>query len=170
MTIRTAIQQGTKILEDAGVPEPRLTAELLIGYAVRCERVYLFAHPEQELREVEWLHYGRYLHERSQGKPSQYITKKQEFYAREFTVSPQVLIPRPETELLIETVMQRRANPGLLIDIGTGSGAIAITFALELKTPVVATDLSAAALTVATANAERLHAPVRFLLADLLEP
>ena len=73
---------------------PRLTAEVLLAHAMRRERVYLFAHPEQELREVEWLHYGRYLHERIQGKPTQYITKRQEFYGREFRVTPDVLIPR----------------------------------------------------------------------------
>src|SRR5580698_8507718 len=96
MTIKTALLQGTQLLEEAAVPVPRLTAEVLLCHALRQERVYLYAHPEQELREVEWLHYGRYLHERLQGKPTQYITKRQEFYGREFRVTPDVLIPRPE--------------------------------------------------------------------------
>src|SRR5215475_9485773 len=105
MTVQTALLQGTRLLEDAGIAVPRLTAEVLLGHAMRRERVYLFAHPEQELKEVEWLHYGRYLHERMGGKPTQYITKKQEFYGREFRVTADVLIPRPETEHVIEVAL-----------------------------------------------------------------
>src|SRR5713226_1162381 len=107
MTVQTALVQGTRLLEEAYVGVPRLTAEVLLAHALRCERVYLFAHPEQELREVEWLHYGRYLHERMQGKPTQYITKRQEFYGREFVVGPDVLIPRPETEHLVEAAIAK---------------------------------------------------------------
>lgn len=144
---------------------------MLLGHALRCERVYFFAHPEQELREVEWLHYGRYLHERMQGKPTQYVTKKQEFYGREFRVTPAVLIPRPETELLVETVLKLRPAAKTVIDVGTGSGAIAITLALETRQPsseYCATDLSSDALSVAKRNAVTLKAPVRFVAADLL--
>lgn len=148
---------------------------------MRCERIYFHAHPEQELREVEWLHYGRYLHERMKGKPTQYITSTQEFYGREFRVTPDVLIPRPETELLVETVLRLRPDAGTIIDVGTGSGAIAITLALggytlqlvrssEARLQIIATDISAEALTVATQNAKILHAPVQFLKADLLTP
>jgi release factor glutamine methyltransferase len=119
---------------------------------------------------VEWLHYGRYLHERLKGKPTQYVTKKQEFYGREFRVSPDVLIPRPETELLVETVLKLRPYAGRTIDIGTGSGAIAVTLALETGASVFAADLSAASLTVAKGNAAALKANVRFVQADLLQP
>src|ERR1043165_8045917 len=105
MTVQTAVLQGAKLLENAGIGVPRLTAEVLLSHALGCERVYLFAHPEKELREVEWLHYGRYLHERLQGKPTQYITTRQEFYRREFRVTPDVLIPRPETEHVVETAL-----------------------------------------------------------------
>src|ERR1051325_10955121 len=123
MTVQTALLQGTALLEKAAVPVPRLTAEVLLSHAMRRERIYLFAHPEQVLREVEWIHYGRYLHERLQGKPTQYITHKQEFYGREFRVTRDVLIPRPETELVVETALEARG--GRILDIGTGSGAIA---------------------------------------------
>jgi len=167
MTIRTALEQGTELLDRAKVAAPRLNAEVLLAHAIRCERSYFYAHPERDLKEVEWLHYGRYLHERIQGKPTQYITKRQEFYGREFRVTPDVLIPRPETELLVETVLQ--AKPGRLVDVGTGSGAIAITLALEMGRPVIATDLSAEALMVAKSNAANLHAPVHFIEGDLLE-
>src|ERR1700733_1044446 len=105
MTIKTALLQGVELLQDAAVPVPRLTAEVLLSHAMRCERVYLFAHPEQELREVEWLHYGRYLHERLKGKPTQYVTSRQEFYGREFRVTADVLIQRPETEHVVEVAL-----------------------------------------------------------------
>src|SRR5690242_2983259 len=102
MTVQTALQQGTKLLEDGAIPVPRLTAEVLLSHAIGCERVWLYAHGDEELKELWWIHYGRYLHERLEGKPTQYITKKQEFYGRDFRVSPAVLIPRPETEHLVE--------------------------------------------------------------------
>jgi len=169
MNIRTALAQGADLLLEARIPEPRLTAEVLLAHATHHDRTYFYAHPEQDLREVEWLHYGRYLHERMQGKPTQYITKRQEFYGREFTVSRDVLIPRPETELLVETVLKLRRAPGVIIDIGTGSGAIAITLALELQCPVIATDLSHEALAIARSNAVRLGANVSFIEADLFK-
>jgi release factor glutamine methyltransferase len=149
VTLRTAVAQGCELLTTSGIPEPRLTAELLLCHALKCERTYLYAHPEQELREVEWLHYGRWLHERMQGKPLQYITRVQEFYGRPFAVTPDVLIPRPETETLIDVVKKRRPQARKVIDVGTGSGAIAVTLELELGASVVATDISIAALRVA---------------------
>jgi len=169
VTLRTAVAQGTELLTASGTPEPRLTAELLLCHAVHCERPYLYAHPEQELREVEWLHYGRWLHERMQGKPLQYITKTQEFYGRPFTVTPDVLIPRPETELLIDTILKRRPHARVIVDAGTGSGAIAITLALEIGASVTATDVSLPAIRVAQASARELGAVrVHFIAADLL--
>jgi len=170
MTIRTALAQGAELLERGAIPEPRLTAEILLAHAIHCDRTYFYAHPEQELREVEWIHYGRYLDERLKGKPAQYITKRQEFYGREFTVSGDVLIPRPETELLVETVLKLKPASGLVIDVGTGSGIIATTLALELARPIVATDLSFEACAIARCNAIKLGANVQFLEADLLKP
>lgn len=178
LDIRTAVAQGAELLARAGIPEPRFTAELLLCYALGRERVYLFAHPEQELRQVEWLHYGRYLNQRMGGKPLQYITHNQEFFGREFHVSEDVLIPRPETELLVETVLKARRGfrdmqgdtQKTIIDIGTGSGAIAITIAIESEARVIATDISRGAIAVARANAGRLHANVEFVSADLLAP
>jgi release factor glutamine methyltransferase len=145
-----------------------MTAEVLLGHAIHCDRTYFYAHPEQELREVEWLHYGRYLDERMRGKPTQYITKVQEFYGRAFRVTRDVLIPRPETELLVE-VASKRIGEGLVIDLGTGSGAIAITLSLELRRRIIATDLSSEALGVAKANAARLGADVDFIEGDLFK-
>src|ERR1700738_5630259 len=105
MTIQTALVQGTKMLEDGEILAPRLTAEVLLSCALRRDRSYLYAHPEEPLSEVAWLHYGRYLHERLKGKPTQYITGRQEFYGREFRVTPDVLIPRPETALGVESAL-----------------------------------------------------------------
>src|SRR6202795_302356 len=127
MNLKTALLQGSKLLEDAAVIAPRLTAEVLLCHALHCERPYLYAHSERELQEVEWIHYGRYLHERLQGKPTQYITGRQEFYGREFRVTPAVFIPRPETEFVIETALAVNRGARRILDMGTGSGAIAIT-------------------------------------------
>jgi release factor glutamine methyltransferase len=169
MTVRTALVQGTELLERAGIAVPRLTAEVLLAHAMRCERVYFYAHPEQELKEVEWLHYGRYLHERLQGKPTQYITKRQEFYGREFRVTPEVLIPRPETEHVVETALEVARGAGRVLDIGTGSGALAVTLGLELGVETWGTDISAAAAGVAAGNAARLGARVHFVVCDLAD-
>src|SRR5579859_764030 len=131
MTLHTALLQGTGLLEDGGIAVPRLTAEVLLSHALRCERVYLYSHPEQELREVEWIHYGRYLHERLQGKPTQYITHRQEFFGRLFQVTPDVLIPRPESELVVETALSAGRGVRRILDVGSGSGALAVTLQLE---------------------------------------
>ncbi|MBV9503780.1 MAG: peptide chain release factor N(5)-glutamine methyltransferase [Acidobacteriia bacterium] len=168
MTLQTALLQGTRLLEEASIAAPRLTAEVLLAHAMHRERVYLFAHPEQELREVEWLHYGRYLHERLQGKPNQYITGRQEFYGREFRVSPDVLIPRPETEHVVEVALRFAAQIRSFVDIGAGSGALAVTLQLETGTNAVATDISLAAAAAAVRNAERLGASVDVVACDLL--
>lgn len=166
MTVQTALVQGSKLLGEGGIPAPRLTAEVLLGYALSCERPYLYAHPEQELREVEWLHYGRYLHERIQGKPTQYITKRQEFYGREFRVTPDVLIPRPETEHVVETALAVAPRAARILDVGCGSGAIGITLRLETDAQVWGTDISVAALSVAAENAQRLRAPLHLVVCD----
>jgi release factor glutamine methyltransferase len=169
MLIQAALLQGTKLLEESGIAAPRLTAEVLLGHALHREREYLYAHSDETLPEVSWLHYGRYLHERLNGKPTQYITGKQEFYGRAFRVTRDVLIPRPETEHLIEASLARIQPGHTVVDVGTGSGAIAITLALETSARVFATDISQAALCVARGNARRLEAPVAFIAADLAE-
>lgn len=168
MTLQTALLEGTKLLEDAAVPAARLTAEVLLSHAIEQERSYLYGHPEEELSQRTWIHYGRYLYERLQGKPTQYITRRQEFYGREFRLTPDVLIPRPETEHVVEDALTHCVPGARAVDVGCGSGAIAVTLALESGAKVWATDLSDRALRVAAANAERLHAPVRLILCDLL--
>jgi release factor glutamine methyltransferase len=169
MTLQTAILQGRKLFTDAGILAPRLTAEVLLAHAIGCQRSWLFAHSDEELRELWWIHYGRYLHQRLSGMPTQHITGKQEFFGRDFRVTPDVLIPRPETEHVIEAALKCTAAAAgvTILDIGTGSGAIAVTLALETKSRVAATDISRAALMVAQQNSFRLEAKVDFIECDL---
>ena len=165
MTLQEAVHQGTKLLDEAHIAAPRLTAEVLLSHAIGCRREWLYSHSTDELKELWWIHYGRYLHERLQGKPTQQITGRQEFYGREFRVTPDVLIPRPETEHVAEAALEKTASS--IVDIGTGSGAIAITLALETRARVVATDISAAALSVARENGRRLAARAEWVQCDL---
>lgn len=168
LTIAQALAQGAKLLDDARVSVPRLTAEVLLAHAIGCERSWLYAHSDEELREVWWIHYGRYLHQRLSGAPTQYVTGRQEFYGRDFRVTPDVLIPRPETEHLIEAALELAGDSRRILDIGTGSGAIAVTLALELtEARVIATDKSEPAIRIAAANAHRLQACVAFMVTDL---
>src|SRR5579872_4970974 len=169
MTLGPALLQGTRLLEEGAVPVPRLTAEVLLSHAVHCGREYLYAHPEQELREVEWIHYGRYLHERLQGKPTQYITKRQEFYGREFRVTPDVLIPRPDTEHVVEVALPLAKEARRVLDVGAGSGALAVTLQLEAGAETLATEISPAAARVAAGNAQRLGARVGLVVCDLMD-
>src|ERR1700689_2361500 len=152
MTILTALLQGTKLLEEEAIAASRLTAEVLLTHALQRERSYLYAHPEEELSEIAWIHYGRYLHERLRGKPTQYITGRQEFYGREFRVTSDVLIPRPETEHVVETALRLAGGASRILDVGCGSGNLAVTLRLETGAAAWASDISQAALGVAARN------------------
>ena len=167
LSVRQALDQGIRLFEDGAVGSPRLTAEVLLCHALQKDKSFLYAHGDDEMSELAWIHYGRYLHERLQGKPTQYITKVQEWYGRQFAVSPDVLIPRPETEHVIEVALTRVRPTGQAIDIGCGSGAIGVTWQLETGCRMAATDLSAAAVRVAQANSRALGARVDFAVCDL---
>jgi len=157
-----------------------MNAELLIMFALDCDRAYLYAHPERQLTSDETERYDEALARRATGVPAQYITGHQEFWGLDLIVSPAVLIPRPETEHLVEAVLElarpkiveRRApSPVKIVDVGTGSGAIAIALAKGLPTTEIhATDISPEALEVARANAARheLTSRIEFHQADLL--
>jgi release factor glutamine methyltransferase len=159
------------------VPSARLNAELLLMFILNCDRAYLYAHPERELTRDEQSRYAAALVERARGVPTQYITGHQEFWGMDLIVTPAVLIPRPETEHVIESVMDRVGRapaPSELLrisDVGTGSGCIALALAKELpQVEILATDISAAALEIARANAARhqLESRIQFREADLL--
>src|ERR1700722_9297440 len=168
LDVGTALLQGAKLLEDSGVIAPRLTAEVLLIHALHRDRAYLYTYPERELTEIEWLHYGRYLHQRLNRTPTQYITRTQEFYGRPFLVTPDVLIPRPETEHVVEAALSAGKNARRFLDVGCGSGAIAITLQLETGAEVSATDISLSALGVAATNAARLGGRVSLIACDLV--
>jgi release factor glutamine methyltransferase len=173
-----------------------MNAELLLMFTLGCDRAYLYAHPERELGNDERSRYEVALDERTRGVPAQYIAGHQEFWGMDLIVTPAVLIPRPETEHVIETVLELRASDfrpqtsdfrselsvqraevrgprsGLRVaDVGTGSGCIALALAKELPlAEIYATDISPAALEVARANAARhqLESRIQFQQADLL--
>lgn len=168
MDLRTAIAGALDRLLHGGVADARLTAEVLLAAAIGRDRVYLFAHPEEELNEEAARIFRRYLGERLSGKPTQYILGRQEFYGRMFKVTPDVLIPRPETEHQVEVVMRRQPDARRVADIGCGSGAIGVSLKLERPAwRLLLTDISTAALAVARENAAALGAQAEFLCCDL---
>jgi release factor glutamine methyltransferase len=185
-SVRALLKQGIEQLRAVNVPSYTLAAELLLLHVTTQNRTWLYSHPEEVLPDSVAETYFVLLARRSSGVPTQHLTGKQEFWGLEFEVTPEVLIPRPETEHLIEVALDRLAvreiragrQPRLngenvtLVDIGTGSGCIAITLAKELSAATVyATDVSQAALDVAKRNATRhgLSDRIQFLQSNLLE-
>jgi release factor glutamine methyltransferase len=185
MDIRNALKLGIAQLRAAHVGSDTLAAELLLLHATGRTRTSLYSHPEDDLTESESQNYFSLIERRAAGVPTQHLTGKQEFWGLEFEVTPDVLIPRPETEHLIEVALDRLAlrdlrekqspnmsGEGLIVaDIGTGSGCIAIALAKELPgASIYALDVSPAALAVAQRNAARLHFAdrIHFLESNLL--
>ena len=180
VTLKDALTSAVDRLSAAQVGSPRMNAELLAMFTLGCDRAFLFAHPERELTIEEQARLEDSLSQRARGVPAQYITGHQEFWGMDFIVSPAVLIPRPETEHVIETVLQLANEnnggraPGIpirIIDVGTGSGCIALALAKEFPyAEIHATDISSSALEVAHANAARhqFESRVRFRQTDLL--
>jgi release factor glutamine methyltransferase len=173
--LRQAIHAAIAQLEAAEIEAPRISAEVLVFHVIGCDRAYLFAHPGRELTLDEQSQYDTLVSRRAAGEPLQYLTGHQEFWKADFLVNPAVLIPRPETEHLIESALDLirhfAMGPHLkIIDVGTGSGAIAISIARELpQAEMHAVDLSPSALEVARTNAERLGAKVHFAESDVLD-
>jgi release factor glutamine methyltransferase len=185
--VRTALKRGIAQLREADVPSFTLAAELLLLHTLGKERTWLYAHPEESISEADAQRFESLLMRRAAGEPTQHLTGKQEFWGLEFEVTPDVLIPRPETEHVIEVALDRlaareiragrkqtRTGEGLhIIDVGAGSGCIAVALAKELPAArILATDVSAAALGIARRNAGR-HAVadrIIFLQVNLLAP
>src|SRR5258708_240915 len=197
MLLRDSLRLAIDRLTLASVPSPRMNAELLLMFTLGCDRAFLFAHPEREITSEESERYGKALAQRASGIPAQYITGHQEFWGLDFIVTPAVLIPRPETEHLIETTLPLAPSPNIgslgateqplrlrsgealaavptclkIVDVGTGSGCIALVLAKEFpEAEVHATDTSPAALEIARANAARhqLETRIEFHETDLL--
>ena len=178
MQLRATLQAGLKRLLEHDVPSADLAAELLLMHVLQQDRAYLYTHSDQELTAAQVERYFELIAERCTGKPAQYITGHQEFWGLDFEVTPAVLIPRPETEHIIEAVLDLISRDGLskqepfrIADVGTGSGCIPITLAKELpRAKLFATDISPEALEVAARNAQRLGVAgqIEFLESDLL--
>lgn len=156
--------------EAEAVHAPRLTAEILLAHALGKDRAHLFAHSREILDTEPAARFGQLVSERFSGKPTQYITGRQEFFGLELRVTRDVLIPRPETELLVEIAIEKSGGGERVVDVGTGSGAIAVAFkANRPNARVIAADISPAALAVAAGNARSLHTRIEFAQCDLLE-
>jgi release factor glutamine methyltransferase len=174
-SIGEAARWGTRELEQAGIGSATLDAQLLLCHVLGRDRIYVIAHPEQPLEAASAAAYASLIRRRASGEPHQYLVGTQEFYGRPFEVSSAVLIPRPETELLVERAVElvRMRGPcARVVDVGTGSGCIVVTLACECPgISAVATDISLQALTVARRNALR-HIPrqgVILVACDLLD-
>jgi release factor glutamine methyltransferase len=155
-------------LREAGVENPFAEAQLLTGQVLRLERATLLAHPEYRVGEIELARIEARLERRVKREPFAYVVGEREFYGRTFLTDRRALVPRPETELLIETALntlRQVVGRPLIVDVGTGTGCIAVTLALELPTArVLATDLSAEALALAAINVERFNVTDRVQL------
>jgi release factor glutamine methyltransferase len=159
-TVQIALQRGVARLAAAGVETPRLDAELLLAYSLGARRLDLYAYPERLLLPEERSRWEALVARRARREPLPYIIEEIEFFGLSFRVGPGVLIPRPETELLVEAVLEYAAgcpaHPAIL-DVGTGSGCIALALASRLpQARIVALDPSPAALALARENGERL--------------
>ncbi len=171
-SIAETILQGAHKLRQAEVPEARREAGSLLAHVLERDRSFILSHAEEAISGEQSERFRQYLERRAEGEPLQYITGQQEFYGLDFEVTPDVLIPRPETELLIETALKLFAGFAddiFICDVGTGSGCVVVTLLHELpQAHAIAIDISPAALAVARRNAAR-HATTRrvdFVLSD----
>jgi release factor glutamine methyltransferase len=161
LTAAEAVEEGIRRLKAAGVDSPRLDAELLVGHVLGWGRTKLYTYPDHPLTALQADRWETLVQRRIRREPLPYLLGRWEFYGRSFRVTPAVLIPRPETELLVEGLLNRRPwpeeRPPVFAEVGTGSGCIGLTLAAEApRTIGVLTDSSAAALEVARANARDL--------------
>jgi release factor glutamine methyltransferase len=178
MQLRPAMKAGLERLLQHHVPSAQLAVELLLMHALDRDRGYLYTHPEEEIPPETLERFFQLIAERASGKPTQYITGHQEFWGLDFAVTPDVLIPRPETEHVVEAVLELVARQGFakdarlhIVDVGTGSGCIALALASEFPRAIIfGADISRAALVVASENAVRLDMAerVKFIESDLL--
>ncbi len=177
ITVGRAIISASQRLSEAGCDTPRLDAQVILAHVLGQDRSWLFAHHEYQLSDQEIERYTELIARRARREPVAYLIGRKEFYGLEFLVDRRVLIPRPETELLVDAALgqiaSRSQEPVLVADVGTGSGAIAIAVAVNApRSRVYAVDISPEALAVARENVRRLDGDgrVTLLLGDLLTP
>jgi release factor glutamine methyltransferase len=179
VTLREALRQAEAQIASRNIPDARIEAELLLMHALGIQRAELYARMGDQLPSAVGDDFRVLVERRLRHEPAAYILGRHEFYGIELYVDPRVLIPRPETELLVETALafvERRSGkeqPCSVVDVGTGSGAIAVALALHLPQATIhATDVSSGAIDVARINCGRhgVEGRVELLLGDLLEP
>ena len=177
-SIRGALSWGAQVLSDAGIENHRLDAEVLLRHVLKMEKEQLYMNGDTPINAGQEAEFRALLSRRSQREPLAYITGQKEFWSLDFFVTPAVLIPRPETELLVEVALQyikrlRSGSPVKVLDLGTGSGAIAVCLAKDHDVAeIVAVDISPVALDLARFNAARhgVANRIRFLPGDLFAP
>jgi release factor glutamine methyltransferase len=196
MTLNQALNWANQELKKTGLPRhtstlgrgvPRndniiLDAEILLSFVLKKDKAFLYSYPEKSIMDQQLTKYKKYINFRSKGKPVAYLTEHKQFYGLDFGINKNVLIPRPETELIVEEVIKQlttnKQQPTIIIDIGTGSGCIPISIfkklpnSYKLRTKFVATDISPKALSVARRNARlhKLDKKIKFIQGSLLEP
>ncbi|HLO98865.1 MAG TPA: peptide chain release factor N(5)-glutamine methyltransferase [Fimbriimonas sp.] len=167
MRLQQWLSEATARLSAAGVASASLESKLIAGHVLLVDRTWIVTHPEHE---IEPINFEQVLQRRENQEPLAYILGFREFFGRRFRVDPNVLIPRHETEVLVEEVLKLGPAPLDVLDVGTGSGCIAITLKLERpEWNITACDISGGALQIARENAETLGAEVTFRHSDLLE-
>lgn len=174
LTVLESIKLSTDYLEKKGVESPRINAELLLAHILKCKRMDLYLSFDRPLSEDEVKAYRSYLKRRGEFEPVQYIIGSVEFYGLSFNVNSSVLIPRPETEILVEEIVHQHSgiNDLNILDIGTGSGNIAISLAVNIPGSIItATDISREALVLAEDNSRlnKTEKQIRFLQNDILK-
>jgi release factor glutamine methyltransferase len=177
--LRATLREGLQTLLAHHVPSAQLASELLLMHVLQCDRTYLYSHAGEEVSPDDLGRFSQLIAERLTGKPTQYITGHQEFWGLDFEVTSDVLIPRPETEHIVQRVLDLAERQGYaqdaplrVVDVGTGSGCIPLALASEFpRADLFAVDISGAALQVAARNAIRVGLPdrVKFLESDLLD-
>jgi len=177
MTVHGILNESTKALEAADIPSARLDAEVLLSFCLNCDRLEFYKNPDMPISETKLSAFRNLIARRLQWEPVAYITGRKEFWSFALEVNSAVLIPRPDTEIIVEEALDVYRNfnslPVRILDIGTGSGAIALALACEItEAKVVATDISIAALNLAQKNAATLGLKERidFRQGNLFEP
>ena len=173
MNIKQALEEAKNILKSNNFEDSNIIAKELLSYVLKKDKVYLTINLDSDLTDIEYVEFTKYIEQIIDGKPLQYITQKQEFMGIDFFVNEDVLIPQPDTEILVETVLdicKRYGNQSLrILDLCTGSGAIAISLSKILNTQVFASDVSTKALEVAEKNNVLNNSKVEFIESNLFE-
>ncbi len=172
-TVDQSLRHAVRLLGESGIATARLDAEILLADSLGCDRIALYSHPHRRLQEIEWTQFNKWINRRAEGENVAYIRGRKEFYSLVFTVNPAVLIPRPETELLVDGALEylhgTQIEEPRVLDLATGSGCIAVAIArYHSRCRVTASDISGEALDVAQRNAadHNVSERIQFIQSD----